>query len=298
MSLPVVTIKKIIHKNQAWNGLFFIYNDSLINIVKGLANRHWSQSKKCWYIPNNDKDLAVLNSRLQGFAKVEYEKSDFSARAIRKITTPTKSTQANLGLFTQYLIGQRYSKSTVDTYTSLIKDFLVYLEDKALAEINNRDVELYCENILAGENYSISTHRQFMGALKKFKDRFPETLFEVLEIKLPKKSYILPNVLSKQEIISLLRVTRNLKHRAALGMLYSCGLRIGELLRLELSEIDFTRRQVKIHQSKGRKDRYVVLAESMLPLLNNYLNSFGPVKYFIEGKPGIKYSPESVRQFL
>ena len=153
-----------------------------------------------------------------------------------------------------------------------IKDFLLFTENKTIGDLTNRDVEQYCEEVLAKEKRSISTHRQFIGAIKKFTERFPETQIEALEITMPKKSLILPTVLSKTEIIQLLQVTTNLKHRTALAMLYSCGLRIGELIQMELRDIDFSRQQVKIVQGKGRKDRYVVLAASIIPLLSNYLH--------------------------
>ncbi len=108
----------------------------------------------------------------------------------------------------------------------------------------------------------------------------------------------LPEVLSIEEILSLIQVTHNLKHRTIIAMLYSCGLRIGELLNLRLADIHLRRRQLQIRNAKGRKDRYVVLADSVLPLLNNYLMSYSPHEYLIEGKVGKPYSASSVRKFL
>jgi site-specific recombinase XerD len=299
MGLPVITIQNLIHNSEAVWGLFFKYDDKLIQEVKKLEGRKWSASKRCWYIPFSETSLEQVMKQFSKFAQLEVMEPDEKTRQLmRKLKVPKAKTQGYLNKFSQYLFGQRYSKSTINTYTYLIKDFLIYWEEKDLKDLNNRDVESYCENVLAKESYSISTHRQFVGALKKFMERFPEIRVEVLAINLPKNSFILPNVLSKEEIIHLLQATINLKHRTALAMLYSCGLRIGELLRLEIADIDFARRQVKISQSKGRKDRYVVLADSVVPLLKNYLNSVQPRKYLIEGEPGKPYSPESVRQFL
>jgi len=98
--------------------------------------------------------------------------------------------------------------------------------------------------------------------------------------------------------LSLIRVTRNLKHRAILTLLYSAGLRIGELLRLRLSDIDFQRKQVHIRNAKGRKDRYVFLADTFMPLLSNYLATYSPEHLFVEGFKGEPYSASSVRSFL
>lgn len=299
MELPLVTVKEIKHLNQYWFGLFFAYNKELIDHVKKLPHRKWSQSLKCWYIPFTKYSLDKLRSHFKNIAQLDLSAINNDTYTNFKIRrSPDKDTQQVLNEFEKFLYGRRYSSSTIKTYCYMIRDFLLYLEDKKLPDINKRDIELFSEDVMARNKFSISTHRQFIGALKKFQERFPELSFEIPNDLRPKKSLYLPSVLSQQEIISLLQVTTNIKHRAALAMIYSCGLRISELLKLELSDIDFDRRQVKIRQSKGRKDRYVVLAESILPLLKNYLISFNPIKYFIEGKPGINYSAESVRQFL
>ena len=81
-------------------------------------------------------------------------------------------------------------------------------------------------------------------------------------------------------------------------LLYSSGLRIGEVTSLLLKNIDILRRQIKVEGGKGRKDRFVVLANTFLPLLQNYLSTFKPAFYFVEGTEGKKYSQSSIRKFL
>ncbi|WP_223267236.1 tyrosine-type recombinase/integrase [Polaribacter sp. IC073] len=93
-------------------------------------------------------------------------------------------------------------------------------------------------------------------------------------------------------------MTKNLKHRAVLALIYSCGLRISELINLRLKDINLERKQLFVSEGKGRKDRYVSLADSFLPLFSNYFNSYKPIYYFVEGRTNKKYSAESVRQFL
>ena len=114
----------------------------------------------------------------------------------------------------------------------------------------------------------------------------------------PKKSRKLPNVISQEEILNIIKVTQNLKHRAIIALIYSCGLRISELINLELIDLHTDRKQLFIKNGKGRKDRYVSLADSFMPLLSNYYNSYKPKRYFVEGKNSCKYSAESVRKFL
>ncbi len=195
--------------------------------------------------------------------------------------------------------GKVFSESTVRTYYIHILDFTIYLKGKPVAEIVNRDVELFVEDVCVKRRYSVSTHRQVISAMKQFANFHPTCRIENPELERPHKSRFLPVVLSKQEVIDLLRNTRNLKHKAVLALLYSSGLRIGELIDLELNDIDVDRRQIFIRNGKGRKDRYVIMAESFRQLLHNYLMTYRPLKYFVEGQnPNTQYAPTSVRSFL
>jgi site-specific recombinase XerD len=173
-----------------------------------------------------------------------------------------------------------------------------FLEEKPMAQVTRRDLELFIEQRIAAANYSLSTHRQCISGIKHFFELYRCENLDINDLKRPKKGRYLPTVLSKEEAIDLLRVTRNLKHRAILAMIYSGGLRIGELLDLKLAHIDVQRRQILIKNAKGRKDRVVVLAESMLPLLQNYLSTYAPKIYFAEGIHGGTYSAQSIRTFL
>ena len=222
----------------------------------------------------------------------------FSKTPTKRNRTLTKENAITLSSFRKYLEGKRYSKSTIESYSVFIGDFLEYVKDKPLKSISNRDVELFIEDVFIPKKYSISTHRQFVSAIKLFKLFYPECSIEELNLTRPKKSRHLPIVLSQQEILEILRCTKNLKHRAILALLYSCGLRVGELINLELKHIDIQRNQIAVRNSKGRKDRYVKMADSITPLLLNYVQTYKPQLYFAEGRTNKKYTASSIRAFL
>lgn len=190
------------------------------------------------------------------------------------------------------------SPSTVTTYRSFIVFLLLYWKGRPVSELHNAAVLRFIEVVVKRRNYGISTHRQLVSALKHFGKRFLVSAIEPLELQRPSRSRILPTVLSKEEVIDLLRATYNLKHRMILALLYSCGLRISEVLQLRLANIDLDRRQVIILHAKGRKDRYVVLAESTVPLLINYISSYRPREYLFNGSDKGPYSATSIRAFL
>lgn len=200
--------------------------------------------------------------------------------------------------YVEYLEGLRLSRSTVVTYSNFIVFLLLYWKERPIAQLDNTAVQRFVELVVKRRKYGISTHRQLISSIKHFGNRFLESGLEPSLLQRPRKSRILPKILSKEEVIDLLRATYNLKHRTILVLMYSCGLRVSEVLGLRLTHIDIDRRQLIIVQSKGRKDRYAVLAESAVPLVINYVSSYKPRTFLFEGEKGGKYSATSVRAFL
>lgn len=291
----------------------FEYNKELIGIARNIG-AIWNPRLRCWYIPYSKQ---VLDRARHAFGRVgsvhlkgietnssvstDHTRKKGLTKRIRGSRAKALSSvdKSNLRGFVKYLRGKVLSESTVRTYYIHVLDFTIFLKGKQMVEIGNRDVERFVEEVCVKRKYSVSTHRQVISAIKQFSNFHPECSIKNLNLKRPSKSRFLPTVLSKEEVIELLRNTRNTKHKAVLALLYSSGLRIGELIDLELNDIDMDRRQIFIRCGKGRKDRYVQMAESFLQLLEHYLLTYRPVRYFVEGKiEGKPYASTSVRSFL
>ena len=302
--LPVITLKSKFHNNSNQILIQFDYDNALINLVRTLPKAKWSKTLRSWYIENNPanlkavfsvfKNVAFVNSKAL-FEKPKAKLKQFPKARVRQLSMPHKNL---LNGFYLYLKGKRYSQSTVDTYSFFLADFIDFYNTKDLNTLTIRDVENYIERVFIARNYAISTQRQFISAIKLFIAYYPNTQIDNLKLTRPKKSKILPNIISQNEVIDLLRCTKNLKHRAILALLYSSGLRISEIINLKIEHFLIDRKQLFIKNAKGRKDRYVSLAESFIPLLYNYLNTYTPKTYFVEGKSGDAYSASSIRKFL
>lgn len=298
MTLPKVTLENLNHRGAEQICIRFRYNNNLIARVRRITGRMWSATHKCWYVIDSSESIKAIFKHLDDVAEIiDNTKGETYREWRRKETAWKKMTSPMSDDFRDYLMGKRYSSSTVDTYTYLVTKFLQYTK-KPVNKLITDDIRHYASEVMAKQAFSISTHRQFIGAMKQFKEMHPATNFEVPDSLRPKPSRLLPVVLSKEEILDILRATKNLKHRLALAMIYASGFRISELLELKLSDIDIDRQQIRIRHGKGRKDRYVGLAESILPLLQNYISTYNPKVYLIEGRDGERYSPESVRSFL
>ena len=302
-NLPLVTLERKYHRKEHQITINFKYNLHLITIIRNIPKVKWSKRLKTWYIKNTPENLKLIFKLFKGEANINAETvfnksmptKQFPEKRIRNITLENKTL---LNGFYLYLKGKRYSKSTIDTYSHFIADFIEFYNNKNIDSLNNRDVELFIETIFIKRNYAISTQRQFISALKLFIIYYPKTYIEELKLTRPKQSKLLPNVLSQNEVIRLLRATENLKHKIILALIYSAGLRIGELINLKIEDLKIDRKQIHIKNAKGRKDRYVVLAESTLPLLQSYLNSYMPTLFLIEGPTKQVYTASSIRKFM
>jgi site-specific recombinase XerD len=114
-------------------------------------------------------------------------------------------------------------------------------------------------------------------------------------VKTPKH---LPTVLSREEVEKLICATPNLKHRAALMLLYSAGLRLHECLTLRPVHIESDRMKVRVEQGKGKKDRYTVLSRRTLETLREYYRAYRPQGWLFDGREGGHYSARSLGKIV
>ncbi len=109
----------------------------------------------------------------------------------------------------------------------------------------------------------------------------------------------LPIVLSREEVLGLFDVVTNLKHRTILMVLYSAGLRISEALRLKAPDIDSQRMMIRVHEGKGRKDRYVMLSQKLLETLRRYWLLDRPEPWLFPGQRASRpLTSSSVQRFF
>lgn len=114
----------------------------------------------------------------------------------------------------------------------------------------------------------------------------------------PKKSKQLPEVLSEPDVVRILKACENIKHKCILMLVYSAGLRLGEVVNLKVWDIHYDRKQVFIKGGKGKKDRYSILSEAAIGYLNKYAEQYRPDDWLFEGQYGGQYSKRSVQQIF
>lgn len=290
------------HRGEACYSVVFPYDAALKAIIKELRFIKYSATHRSFYVFASRWSLTELVESLAAKGiTIDYGNvlhAEKLKEASAEISSEKEDHSRVLDDYMSYLLGLRLSESTINTYATFISNFISFLNGSPLESVNNDTVRLFVEDEVKKKQYAISSHRQLISAIKHFATLNLESAIDIDALIRPRKSSYLPTVLSKEEVIDLLRVTKNLKHRTVLALLYSSGLRIGELIDLELRMINIDRRQLFVKNAKGRKDRVVVLAESFIPLFRNYYMTYTPQHFFVENPKGGRYGAGSVRQFL
>ena len=161
-----------------------------------------------------------------------------------------------------------YSRETIKAYLGHIKRFIVSL-DKEVQEFEDRDIRKYLLTLL-NQNKSHAYVNQAVSSIKFMVLNVIHRPDIIIGLPRPKKEHKLPDVLSRQEVSQLFNCVKNPKHKAILMLTYSAGLRVGEVVRLKIDEVDSKRMLIHVKQGKGRKDRYTILSEVALETLRNY----------------------------
>ena len=201
--------------------------------------------------------------------------------------------------FKNYMNFRRYSQNTIKTYADALEVFFRFYKDQAPESLNIEDIINFNISYILKKNLSASYQNQVINAIKLFyRNRFNRAM-EVDFIQRPRREKRLPNVLSKNEVKSILEAPTNLKHRAMLSLIYACGLRRSELLNLTLKDILSDRNLLFIRQSKGKKDRVVPISIKLIEMLRDYYKAFKPKTWLFEGQfPNTKYSEKSLENVL
>ena len=179
------------------------------------------------------------------------------------------------------------AKNTFDSYLSHAEIFLNFC-NKPIDELNEMDVRRFLGHLIVEKKLTPGTVNSYSAAIRFF---FAVTLnrtmnyLQIPRVKVPKK---LPEILTKNEVAELISKCSNIKHKALLLLAYGSGLRVGELARLKVRDIDSNAMRVFVRGGKGKKDRYTILSENALFALRDYWRKYRPKSSEGFLFPGIK----------
>jgi integrase/recombinase XerD len=292
-----ITVKRFMHSNAMELGLYFKYDLELMDGCKKIGAK-WSQSNKCWHLPNNPNNFKLLFTAFKNKAWLNLESISKKTEKA-KVKMPSIITQMLVpDEYKNKLTRMRYSQSTIDGYTFSFNEFLNYIKPITVTEFKEADIRKYQDWLVKTKKVSISTQNTAINAIKFYLEKVVGGERKAYFVERPRKERKLPVILSEEEVLRILSSTPNPKHRLIFATLYSTGMRIGELLNLRIQDVDLERKLVHIKGAKGKKDRISILSENLLPVIKTYYQEYKPNYWFVEGLGRTQYSASSIRKSL
>jgi len=193
---------------------------------------------------------------------------------------------------------KNYSPKTEKAYLHHLNLFLDYISKSNISSVDSKILLDYFNYLKQTRKFSYSAIKQSLASVRfLFLDVLKKEIDFDFFVKM-KRPNSLPNILTVDEIRRIINSITNLKHRAIISTIYSCGLRISEAVNLKINDIDSSAMTVKIVNAKGRNDRIVMLSEKLLSLLREYFKEYKPKIYLFEGQKGEQYSTRSIQQIF
>ena len=283
--------------------IIFGYINELSSFIKNYPFHHWNSQNKYWTIPYSEQILEEIKEKIKSLElELLYEEEE-KKEGTRKITPYDTNNYKNCPQeYIDTLNELRYSKNTLKTYTSLFEEFINFHNKKDITTLGQVEAIEFIRYLVSERKVSISYQNQAINAIKFYYERVLGGKRMTIYIDRPQKQQTLPTVLSKEEVQLIISKITNLKHKTMIMLTYSAGLRVSEVIQLKIKDIDSERKQIRVEQSKGKKDRYTLLSEKILILLRKYYIKYKPTEWLFEGqsKEGkvTQYSVRSLQMVL
>jgi integrase/recombinase XerD len=305
-----IQLNRIFDCNRSVLVIEFTYNVELIRLIRSFPGARFDRDKRVWKLYEQESTLTLLYNLFEGKAQIEKQFSKHSeieininestnrlnSRSQQNCLPELSPTNRHyLHQFTEYLMSKRYSKNTVKVYQEALQVFLRFFQDKQVEQITNADIVNFNNTYILKKKLSSSYQNQVINAIRLFYRKIEHRQLDIDGLERPRREKKLPEIFSLDEIQRLFEATENVKHRTILMLIYSAGLRRGEVLNLQPRDIDSQRMVIHIHGGKGKKDRIVPLSTVILEQLRTYYITYRPKVYLFEGQAGGQYSERSIQ---
>ena len=264
--------------------ILFPYHPDNVTRIKAIPGRRWHGKEKAWSIPYTEKALSLLDrffnqEPVQSFPRPEKRPGAISKKRWEPLTSEE---QAFIAHVEDEMKLRGFSPRTRKSYRNHLLRFSRYFnqDPQALCE---REIRVYLLHLVDQQQISHAYLNQTISAIKFLYNKVLRLHMVVEKIPRPKPGKKLPTVLSRHELLRIFTSIQNIKHRVLFMLAYSAGLRVSEVVRLKVADIDSDRGLIFIHQGKGRKDRYSPLSSVALEILRIYWQIHRPDHWLFPG---------------
>ena len=265
----------------------------------------WHSSTQMWSIPYWPDSIGRLQRIYGNQLMICFNTNRYKAIARPAIPLTSKPYQPAidedcphreaLQALVEFLQRRKYSYKTIKAYQSCFKRFAHYYKDRDLTTLTDHDILIFLQYLVDDCKVSNSTQNQIINAVKCYYEKVLKRPQRTYYLDRPRQERKLPEVLTTEEVIRIIRCTPNIKHQCMITLIYSGGLRVGEAVQLRLTDIKRSQQSIFIKGGKGKKDRYTLLSNKLLPILDQYLAAYRPTYWLFEGMDGQPYSVRSLQ---
>lgn len=186
------------------------------------------------------------------------------------------------------------------SYLRCVKKFISFNQkNDNLSSLTLDDVKKFLHSLQSLDNLNPQTINIHRSSLKFFFIHALDIYWDDNKVPYLKPLKSVPVVLSKDEVITLIKAIDSDMYKTIALLMYSSGLRVSEAIKLRISDIDSKNMQIKIRGAKGKKDRYSILSQKCLYVLRDYYRKYRPQDYLFQGHKGNLYiSKKSVQDAI
>jgi len=276
----------IVHDSDRFDfvELQFEYDPEIVAIIKTCRRRRWNAQQRHWIVAR--VEIALLSKALEvaGVRVLAPGRPGLAPPGTphrRPVPIADAETAAALGERAQSaLVLRRYSPRTARAYMKHVRRCLADLTGAALTD-----------DVMAGyivervdRGLSAGYHGQLVAAVRFLCEVVLDRPDLAARIPSPKRAKSLPVVLSVREVVRLLDAFANPKHRLMALVLYSAGVRVGELVQLRIEDLDVERGLIRVRNGKGAKDRYTLYSQQLADTVAMYRKLYAPSAYLFTGR--------------
>ncbi len=183
-----------------------------------------------------------------------------------------------LNFFREMISLRGLTDHTLKSYCTYIQAYLDYLTNilhKTPEDVSWDELRDYIRWLQKSRGLSDRTINCAISQLRFFTMYVLHKTWDATQLPMRRFDSYLPYVPSQKEIFTFINSCCNLKHKALFALMYSAGLRVGEVCSLRYEDISRKNMRIHICHSKNRSDRYAILSSMALEILSDYWRAYG-----------------------
>lgn len=199
--------------------------------------------------------------------------------------------------YRQELVLRNYSPRTIKSYSAALRGYVRFLYPKVPRDAGAEEAKTYLLQLMS-TGLSRSCVDQTISALRFLYVTLYGREGFALDVVRPKREDPLPQVPTREEVLRMADALMNRRHRLAILLTYATGMRVSELVRVRVGDVDLGRMVLLIRAGKGRKDRVTVLSASLEAEVRWIVGTRDPAERLFVSQQGERWSERSFQRVM